>query len=113
MEAKIEFDKKIQELATRITKERTERLMKEAKGTRVEHYTFEEIKNLHQTGTTIIPGSKYVKINVGGSGMLMVDKEGNIFGIKAYGVIHRGKHYGTLNTIGQYWWGYYSPEKKP
>jgi hypothetical protein len=39
---------------------------------------------------TVIPGKKYTKIDVGASGKYMVDSEGNIFGIKAYGVIHRG-----------------------
>lgn len=112
-EAKVmAFDKKLHALAELVTKERTERLMVEAKGTPVEHYGFNDIKILHRTGTTIKHGKKYVKIDVGYSGFLMIDKEGNIFGIKAYGVIHRGHHYGTLDTIDQYYWGGYSPSHK-
>ncbi len=52
-------------------------------------------------------GKKYVKIDVGSSGKYMIDREGNIFGIKAYGVIHRGHYFGTLETINNYYWGDY------
>ena len=55
----------------------------------------------------IKPGKLYTKIDVGTSGKYMVDADGNIFGIKAYGVIHRGHHYGTLETIDNYYWGDY------
>ncbi len=40
--------------------------------------------------TNVKIGNKYTKIDRGTSGYLMIDNEGNIFGIKAYGVIHRG-----------------------
>ena len=60
---------------------------------------------------TIKPGRKYTKVDVGSSGKYMVDSEGNIFGIKAYGVIHRGHQYGTLDTIDQYYWGDYTAVK--
>lgn len=106
------FDEKLEALASLVSKERTARLKADAKDTPVEHYTLEEIGKLHRTETTIKHGKIYVKIDIGGSGMLMIDKEGNIFGIKAYGVIHRGHHYGTLDTIDQYYWGCYSPIKK-
>ena len=59
----------------------------------------------------IIPGRKYTKVDVGSSGKYMVDSEGNIFGIKAYGVIHRGHYYGTLDMIDQYYWGDYTAVK--
>jgi len=55
----------------------------------------------------VIPGKKYTKVDVGNSGKYMVDDEGNIWGIKGYGVIHRGHHYGTLDTINDYYWGEY------
>ena len=55
----------------------------------------------------IKPGKKYTKIDTGTSGKYMVDQEGNIFGIKAYGVIHRGHQYGTLDTINEWYWGNY------
>jgi len=62
--------------------------------------------------TRIIHGKKYTKIDVGNSGKLMVDAAGNIFGIKAYGVIHRGHSYGTLDTIDEWYWGEYYPKRK-
>lgn len=58
---------------------------------------------------TVKPGKKYVKIDIGTSGFLMIDAAGNIFGIKAYGVIHRGHQYGTLDTTGEYDWSEYYP----
>lgn len=60
---------------------------------------------------TINPGRKYTKIDIGGSGKLMITENGEIFGIKAYGVIHLGHHYGTLDTINDWFWGHYSPVK--
>lgn len=54
--------------------------------------------NRNNIKTRIIPGKKYTKVDVGSSGKYMIDAEGNIFGIKAYGVIHRGHRYGTLNN---------------
>lgn len=54
------------------------------------------------------PGKRYTKIDVDCSGKYMVDEDGNIFGIKAYGVIHRGHRYGTLDTIDEWYWGGYA-----
>ena len=54
------------------------------------------------------PGRKYTKVDVGTSGKYMVEPEGDtghIWGIKGYGVIHRGHYYGTLDTIDKYFWG--------
>lgn len=51
-------------------------------------------------------GKKYVRVDVGGSGAYMVDGD-KIFGIKAYGVIHRGHYYGTLDEIEGWNWGPY------
>jgi hypothetical protein len=67
--------------------------------------------NIINSKVTIIEGRKYTKFDVGTSGKFMIDQEGNIFGIKAYGVIHKGHHYGTLNTINDYYWGNYKPQK--
>jgi hypothetical protein len=61
---------------------------------------------------SVIPGRKYDKVDVGTSGKFMIDKAGNIYGIKAYGVIHRGHHYGTLNTVEDWYWGEYHPIKR-
>ncbi len=64
------------------------------------------------------PGRKFTKIDVGSSGKYMVDNEtGEIYGIKGYGVVHRGHRYGALETVGQWYWGGYvafpKPESKP
>ena len=61
---------------------------------------------------SIRPGKKYTKVDVGSSGKFMVDAKGNIFGIKGYGVVNKKKHYGTLQTIDQYYWGEYVPHGK-
>jgi hypothetical protein len=55
-------------------------------------------------------GKAYARVDVGDSGRYMVDADGNIFGIKAYGVIHRGHQYGTLDTINNFFWGFYRAE---
>lgn len=53
-------------------------------------------------------GKKFARVDIGSSGRYMVDLEtGEIFGIKAYGVIHRGHRFGTLDTIHDWnWQGY-------
>ena len=59
------------------------------------------------------PGTKYTKINVGSSGKYMVDNAtGEIFGIKGYGVIHRGHRYGTLDTIQDWDWSGHTAQLK-
>lgn len=51
---------------------------------------------------------KYVRVDVGTSGKYMIERDTEkIFGIKAYGVIHRGHQYGTLDTIQDWQWGGY------
>jgi hypothetical protein len=63
--------------------------------------------------TSIKPGKKYTKIDLGSSGKLMVDNQTEIiYGIKGYGKVHKGHSYGTLDTINQYYWGTYYPFKK-
>jgi hypothetical protein len=62
---------------------------------------------------TVHIGKKYARVDVGRSGKYMVDlATGEIFGIKAYGVIHKGHRYGTLDTLDDWFWGRYSAEKK-
>lgn len=62
--------------------------------------------NMCNAVTHIKSGKKYDKIDIGDSGKLMVVKAtGEVFGIKAYGVIHRGHAYGTLDTIADWYWG--------
>lgn len=72
------------------------------------HYTHEF------TGyAKVVPGKKYAKVDVGTSGRFMVEMDsGDIFGIKAYGVIHRGHPYGNLDTIQDWYWGDYYPIRK-
>lgn len=60
----------------------------------------------------IRPGNKYTKIDVGTSGKYMIDDDGNIYGIKGYGQIHRRHYYGTLETIENYYWGDYTAQRK-
>jgi hypothetical protein len=53
-------------------------------------------------------GKKFARVDVGTSGKYMVDLEtGDIYGCKAYGVVHRGHRYGNLETIHSYQWGGY------
>lgn len=60
------------------------------------------------TRCTVKYGGKYARVDVGTSGRYMVDMAtGEIFGIKGYGVIHRGHKYGTLDTLDSFYWGGY------
>lgn len=57
-------------------------------------------------------GKKYIRVDFGDSGKYMVDPEGRIWGIKAYGVPHFGHQYGTLDTMHDYYWGGYTATRK-
>ena len=46
----------------------------------------------------IRPRRKYTLVDVGNSGRYMIEGE-KVYGCKAYGVIHRGHFYGTLDDI--------------
>ena len=70
------------------------------------------VSNLEAAVAHFKIGNKYTKVDIGSSGKYMIDKEGNIWGIKAYGQIHKGHYYGTLDTINQYYWGDYQAYKK-
>jgi len=68
--------------------------------------------NLDLAVTSYKIKKKYTYIDVGRSGRYMVVNDtGEIFGIKAYGVIHRGHCFGTLETIENYFWGDYRAYK--
>ena len=54
--------------------------------------------NWRHAKTHIHIGRKWTRVDVGTSGRYMIDLEGRIFGIKAYGVPHLGHHYGTLDN---------------
>lgn len=92
-----------QDLADRITNEMQARLTADNLGCQA---------NLDNAVAHVKEGKKYTKVDIGGSGCYMIDSDGNIFGIKAYGVIHRGHQFGTLNTIDDWNWGRYTAFKK-
>lgn len=94
---------KIKQLAELIEREQIERLHKTDLACEA---------NIRNCKVTIKTGKKYIKVDVGSSGKYMVDESGNIFGIKGYGVIHKGHCFGTLNTINDYYWGDYQAYKK-
>ena len=71
---------------------------------------------LHGYAVQVKIGRKYANVDTGGpswSGRYMVElSTGAIYGIKAYGVIHRGHYYGTLDTIADYDWSGYKAFKR-
>lgn len=75
----------------------------------------EDLLNHSAYSATAKPGRKYVNVDFGNSGIYMVVRDtGEIFGIKGYGVIHRGHYYGTLDTIADYdWSGYTAVKRQP
>jgi len=90
---------KLQEFAELLEKQQIEDLVK---------HNLACQPNRDNCKTKIIPGRKYTRVNVGTSGKYMiVNDTGEIYGIKAYGVIHRGHKYGTLDTINEWYWGEY------
>jgi hypothetical protein len=93
---------KINNLAELCTAQKIERL--QAQGLNCE-------VNVINAQATVKEGKKYIKIDVGNSGFLMIDNEGNIFGIKSYGVINKKQYFGTVDTILSYYWGGYQPKK--
>lgn len=57
-------------------------------------------------------GRRWVRVDIGNSGAYMIDQDGSILGIKAYGVPHPGHRYGTLDTIAEWFWGEYRAVRK-
>ena len=96
-----EYMAKLQRLATLIQEQTRARILKDYPG-----YPPAQLEKDYTV--KVILGRKFTKIDVGTSGKYMVDEIGNIYGIKAYGVIHRGHYYGTLDTVDQYYWGDYT-----
>ena len=71
-----------------------------------------ETQAAHDSNTRIKMGRKYANVDVGQSGKYMVElSTGSIYGIKAYGVIHRGHSFGTLDTIHEWDWSDYTARK--
>ena len=97
------MENKIILLCEKITKESQENLKQR-------HLDCEA--NLNNAKAHYHIAKKYTRVDVGSSGKYMVVNEtGDIFGIKAYGVIHKGHNYGTLDTINDYNWGDYTARK--
>lgn len=92
------YEEKLEKLAKLIEVQKREQYKKDGFTSEVHESAFKVV---------IKPGKKYTKVDVGDSGKYMIDAEGNIFGIKAYGVIHTGHRYGTLDTIEEFYWGNY------
>ena len=68
---------------------------------------------IHRHAVRLKVGRKYCNVDVGGSGKYMVENAtGQIFGIKGYGVIHRGHAFGTLATVDQWDWSGYAATPK-
>lgn len=98
------MEEKLKAFCELLTKERQDRL-------RVQNLDCQA--NLNNSVAHYHVAKKYTRVDVGGSGAYMVVNEtGEIFGIKAYGVIHRGHFYGTLDTLNEYNWGGFYAEKK-
>jgi hypothetical protein len=99
----LKMDEKLKKLCEKITKESQERLKTDKLDCEC---------NLNKVICHYSIGKKYARIDQLHSGKYMVDiATEEIFGIKAYGVIHRGHFYGTLSTIDNYYWGSYSAVK--
>ncbi len=95
---------KLQDFAELLEKQRIEELVKRNLACQ---------PNRDNCKVKIVQGLKYTRVDVGSSGAYMVVNDtGEIFGIKAYGVIHRGHKYGTLDTINDWYWGDYYAHKK-
>lgn len=94
---------KVQAFAERLEREQRERYAREYPNIDLNHDNYR---------VKVHVGPKYTRVDFGGSGKYMVvNATGEIFGIKAYGVIHRGHAYGTLDTIDAWDWSDYKAVK--
>jgi len=97
------MDPKIEALARLIQTQQYERMIKEG-----------HTPGFAKTSASVKlkEGRKFTKIDVGGCGKYMVENStGNVFGIHAYGQVHRGHQYGTLDTTDQFDWSGYQARK--
>lgn len=107
METKAAIKAAIEALAARMLDETRERLARQYSEWQADR---EQVR--------IIPGRVYTKIDMGSGGQwrgaLMVENAtGLIYGIKAYGKVHRGWRYGNLWTVNDWYWGDHTPRRKP
>ena len=96
---------KLQAFAELVQKEQIEKLIEDSLDCEA---------NKRDAQTKIKLGPKYTKVDIGRSGRFMVVNDtGEIFGIKAYGQVHKGHAYGTLDTTAEWYWGDYYPKRRP
>jgi hypothetical protein len=109
----MEFDLRLLDFVKKIETQRLEYLVKDRESCG-QKKTVEQIKELFGRSliVSIKRGKKYTKVDVGSSGKFMIENATEtIYGIKAYGVVHKGKCYGTLSTTYEFYWGGWSPIK--
>lgn len=112
MQVTQEFRDKVDALAARISGEYFNRLEADCRRS-VGHVSESHFACFCKNSQTKITyGKKYVRVDVDGAGKYMIDADGNIFGIKGYGVIHLGHRYGTLDTINEFYWGGFRAVRK-
>lgn len=98
------MEEKLKELCEKITKEQQANLI---------ILKLNCSANMDNVITSYKKGQKYTKVDIGKSGRYMIDNAtGEIYGIKAYGVINKRKRFGNLDTIDEYYWGDYWAIKK-
>ena len=71
-----------------------------------------EYQHVKPPAVTVKPGKRWTKVDVGHSGKYVVDTDGTIYSIKAYGVPHFGHRFGTLDTINEWDWSGYAAVRK-
>ena len=100
-----DYEAKLEALRARLESEQRARMAAEGMGSLLTH-------DGHYRAT-LKNGRKYSNVDFEHSGKYMVDlTTGEIFGIKAYGVIHRGHRFGTLDTIDAFDWSGYRAVRK-
>ncbi len=97
------MEEKIKKLCELITKQQQERLKQQKLDCQC---------NLDNAIAIYKIKNKYTYIDLKSSGRYMIDNlTGEIFGIKAYGVINKQHFFGTIDTINDYFWGNYTAYK--
>jgi hypothetical protein len=101
----------VQDFAAKL--ERFRRLVEEGQIADLKRRKLDCQGNLDGAKTTVVLGRKFSRVNTDRSGKYMVDNAtGEIYGIKAYGVVHRGHRYGTLDTVDEWDWAGYVGSRK-
>lgn len=99
-----DFEAKVERFAARLREEFAARIQREYPG----------LEAAHESRIAIHYGKRWTRVDIGSSGKYMVDTDGTIHGIKAYGVPHPKHIFGTLDTIAEWdWSGYRAIRKAP